>query len=133
MRFLLDTCVVSDFTERQSAVSDRILALSPTDLAVSVITEMELAYGLFLNARIAERIKPIIERFFGAIKVLPFDRGTVEVTANLRARQKRRGRPVGAYDALIAGTALAHGLILVTSNTREFSQIEELRIENWRT
>ena len=132
MRFLLDTCVISDFTEGHPKVYERILALSPTDLAVSVITEMELAYGLFLNARIAERIKPIIDRFFREIRVLSFDRDTVEVTANLRAKQKRRGRPVGAYDALIAGTALAHGLLLVTSNTREFSQIEDLLIDNWR-
>jgi tRNA(fMet)-specific endonuclease VapC len=42
-----------------------------------------------------------------------------------------RGTPIGPYDVLIAGQALARGLILITRNVREFSRIPDLRIENW--
>ncbi|MBI4191124.1 MAG: type II toxin-antitoxin system VapC family toxin, partial [Betaproteobacteria bacterium] len=54
-------------------------------------------------------------------------------TAALRAALQKKGRPIGAYDVLIAGCALARGLVLVTSNEREFRRVGGLRIENWRT
>jgi tRNA(fMet)-specific endonuclease VapC len=74
-----------------------------------------------------------MDAFFGSIRVLPYDRKAAEATARARADLKRPGRPIGAYDVLIAGTALAHELILVTSNVREFKQVEGLRIEDWRS
>lgn len=41
------------------------------------------------------------------------------------------GKPIGSMDLLIAAIALAHGLILVTHNMREFSRVRELRLEDW--
>jgi tRNA(fMet)-specific endonuclease VapC len=71
--------------------------------------------------------------FFGAIRLLPYDRKVAEATARARALLKRRGRPIGAYDILIAGTALANELVLVTSNLREFRNVEGLMVEDWRS
>ena len=51
----------------------------------------------------------------------------------LRARLALIGRPIGPYDALIAGQALARQLILVTHNTGEFGRIEGLTVEDWQT
>ena len=96
------------------------------------LTQMEVAYGLLLNPRLARRLKPVMDAFFEAIRVLPYDRKAAEATANARASLKRRGRPLRAYDVLIAGTALAYELALVTSNVREFKQVEGLRVEDWR-
>lgn len=45
----------------------------------------------------------------------------------------RRRETIGPYDGLIAGQALSRGLILVTRNTREFSRVEALRLEDWET
>jgi tRNA(fMet)-specific endonuclease VapC len=133
MRFLLDTCVVSDFAQGQPQVLARVKAAAPEDLAASAITEMEVAYGLLLNPRLASRLKPVMDAFFGAIRVLPYESAAAEATARARANLKQRGRPIGAYDVLIAGIALAHELILVTSNVREFRRVEGLRIEDWRS
>lgn len=133
MRFLLDTCVVSDFAQGRPEILTRVKAAAPKGLAASALTEMEVVYGLLLNPRLARGLKPVMEAFFGAIRVLPYDRAAAEATAGARANLKRRGRPIGAYDVLIAGTALAHELILVTSNVREFKQLEGLRIEDWRS
>ncbi len=132
MRYLVDTCVVSDFAQGQPETLAHVKAAAPEDLAASALTEMEVAYGLLLNPRLARRLKPVMDAFFGAIRVLPYDRKAAEATANARAGLKRRGQPIGAYDVLIAGTALAHELILVTSNVREFKQVERLRVEDWR-
>jgi tRNA(fMet)-specific endonuclease VapC len=63
--------------------------------------------------------------------VSDFDVPDALAAAGLRAALKRRGRPIGAYDVLIAGTALARGLIVVTSNAREFQRIGGLLVEDW--
>ncbi|MGA7870367.1 MAG: type II toxin-antitoxin system VapC family toxin, partial [Candidatus Binatus sp.] len=126
MRFLLDTCVLSDFAQGQRQTLERIKAAAPEDLAASAITQMEIEYGLLLNSKLARRLGPVMDAFLGTIRVLLYDDGATEATAKARAILKRRGRPMGAYDILIAGTALAHDLILVTSNFREFRQVEGL-------
>jgi tRNA(fMet)-specific endonuclease VapC len=133
MRFLLDTCVVSDFVQGHQRVLDRVRSSSPADLAASTITEMEVHYGLALNPRLARQIGPVLHSFFGALSVLPYDRDSATASASIRADLKRRGQPIGAYDILIAGAAIAHNLVLVTSNVREFKQVQGLALENWRT
>jgi tRNA(fMet)-specific endonuclease VapC len=133
MRFLLDTCVVSDFVQGQQRTLDNIKSAAPQDLAASIITRMEISYGLLLNPFLARRARPITDDLFRALTILPFAEQAAEATAIVRANLKRRGRPIGAYDALIVGTALAHDLTLVTSNVREFQQVAGLRIEDWRS
>ena len=131
-RYLLDTCVLSDFARGDPSTAQRIRDVSPSDIAVSTITEMEIHYGLRLNPRLSRRLLPIFEQFFGAVRLLPFDRAEARATSQLLASLKLRGTPIGAYDALIAGVALTHDLILVTSNVREFERVAELQIEDWR-
>ena len=78
------------------------------------------------------KLAPIIHAVLGAIAVLPYRSEDARATATLRAALQKRARPVGAYDALIAGCALSRGLILVTSNEREFNRVTGLTVENWR-
>jgi tRNA(fMet)-specific endonuclease VapC len=49
----------------------------------------------------------------------------------LRAHLRTIGKPTGKIDALIAAVALAHGAVLVTHNTRDFENIEDLTVEDW--
>ena len=132
MEFLLDTCVLSDFAKGDTQTRTRIYQVSPRDIAVSTITQMEILYGLRLNPRLNSKLGPIMEQFFGAVRIVPFNDVAALATAVLRATLKRRGTPIGAYDVLIAGVALANDLTLVTSNVSEFERIADLRIENWR-
>jgi tRNA(fMet)-specific endonuclease VapC len=133
MRYLLDTCVLSDFARGDVSTLGHIKEVPPDDLAISTITQMEIDYGLRLNPRLARRLQPVMNAFLDAVHILPYDRGAAQATSELRPLLKRAGRPIGAYDALIAGTALAQELILVTSNVREFERVGRLRIENWRS
>ena len=64
--------------------------------------------------------------------MVPFGVDAAYVTGQLRASLARAGTPIGPYDVMIAGTALVHGLILVTANMREFSRVLGLQLENWR-
>jgi len=130
--YLLDTCVLSDFARGDTVTLDRIKTTPPEHVAVSSITAMEIEFGLALDAQRARRLAPVMHALLGAVSILPYGIGDARATATLRASLQKKGRPIGAYDVLIAGCALAHGLVLVTSNEREFSRVSGLRIENWR-
>ena len=93
---------------------------------------MEVDYGLALNVERARKLAPLLDAFFSAILTLPFDAADARAAAAIRAALKNQGQPIGAYDVLIAGTALARGLVVVTSNTGEFKRVSGLQLEDWR-
>ncbi|MBA3903754.1 MAG: VapC toxin family PIN domain ribonuclease [Rhodocyclaceae bacterium] len=132
MIWLLDTCTVSDFVKGQAGVLARLKATPPQSIAISTVTRMEIEYGLQLHPARAEKLAPVLDAFLSSIAVLPFEDADAKAAGAIRAVLQKRGRPIGAYDIMIAGTALARGLTVVTSNVGEFERIESLRVENWR-
>jgi tRNA(fMet)-specific endonuclease VapC len=72
-----------------------------------------------------------VGQFVSAIIELPLDRAGAEAAANIRAALERQGALIGPYDMLIAGQAIACGLILVTGNIREFQRVKGLKLESW--
>jgi tRNA(fMet)-specific endonuclease VapC len=132
MRYLLDTCVISDFIKGEPGTQARLKQTPPTDIAVSVITVMELRYGLLINPQRAQKVEPAISSFLASVTVLSFDNAEAEQAAQIRAVLKSQGQPIGAYDVLIAATALQHNLLMITANQREFDRVPGLQTENWR-
>lgn len=132
MTYLLDTCAVSDFVKGNPKTLDKIKLLSPADIAISSVTEMEIKFGLALNQKSAQKIQSMLMDFLSVVSIIPFGSKEADIAGKIRAELQRKGKPVGAYDLLIAGTAIAHDLKLVTSNLREFNQIRQLAVENWR-
>ena len=132
MKYLLDTCVLSDFARGEAQTLDRLKSIAPSLIAVSTITVMEVEFGLALDAVRARKLAPVMRALLGATAVLPYEAQDALASASLRARLQKKGRPIGAYDVLIAGCALARGLVLVTSNEKEFGRVSGLAVENWR-
>ena len=132
MIYLLDTCVVSDFVKGYPQVLARFRAMPPTDLSLSSITRMEVEYGLQLNPQRRTKIGPVMEAFLSTVTTIPFNDAEAKAAGAIRAALRKQGMPIGAYDVLIAATALVHGLILVTSNTGEFLRVSGLTVEDWR-
>ncbi len=132
MKFLLDTCAVSDFIKGEINTLQKIKSLSPIDIAISSITIMELNYGLALNPAKAKILVPIIENFLKVVSLLGFNKEEATISGNIRADLKKQGLLIGYYDILLAATALHHQLIFVTSNTNEFKRIPNLVLEDWR-
>ncbi|TAE55820.1 MAG: type II toxin-antitoxin system VapC family toxin [Nostocales cyanobacterium] len=132
MGYLLDTCVVSDFVKGEENTLKKIKFILPSDIFVSSLTVMEIKYGLAINPGKAVKIKSILETFLSSVTVLNFGLQEAEIVAEIRSLLKISGSPIGAYDVLIAATALSHNLIMVTANVREFQRVPNLKIENWR-
>ncbi|MDY6781754.1 MAG: PIN domain-containing protein [Cyanobacteriota bacterium] len=85
-----------------------------------------------LNPQRAAKIEPVIDSLLASVSLLPFGTAEAEQAARIRSLLKTTGQPIGAYDVLIAATALQHNLIMVTANVREFARIPDLQVENWR-
>lgn len=132
MRYLLDTCTISDFVKGEINTLKRFKEVSTEALAISSITLMEINYGLLINPQKAKKIQPIIEEILIKVTILDFTSKDAEIASFIRSELKSKGKPIGFYDVLIAATAVNYQLILVTSNVREFNRIPNLRIENWR-
>jgi tRNA(fMet)-specific endonuclease VapC len=132
MQYLLDTCVISDFIKGELGTQGRLKQTPPTSVAVSIITVMELRYGLLINPQRAQKIESTIASFLTSVTILPFSNLEAERAAHIRAILKSQGQPIGAYDVLIAATALQHNLLMVTANQREFDRVPGLQTENWR-
>ncbi|WP_016952719.1 type II toxin-antitoxin system VapC family toxin [Anabaena sp. PCC 7108] len=133
MGYLLDTCVVSDFVKGEESTLKKLKSISPADIFISSLTVMELKYGLAINPQRAVKIQPLIETFLDSITILTFGSKEAEQSAEIRSFLKISGSPIGAYDVLIAATAITHNHIVVTSNVREFQRVPNLQIENWRS
>lgn len=132
MRYLLDTYVISDFIKNEPGTQTRLKQTPPTAIGISIITVMELYYGLVLNLQRAQKVESTIAQFLAAITIIPFTQPEAQQAAQIRARLKIQGQPIGPYDILIAATALEHQLIMVTANQREFDRVSGLQTENWR-
>lgn len=132
MKYLLDTCTVSDFVKGQPGVLARIKAMPPNLIAISSITRFEVEFGLALNAERARKLAPVLHAFLGAIATLTFDEADAQAAAGIRAVLQKKGKPIGAYDVLIAGCGLARGLVVVTANAGEFQRVGGLQVEDWR-
>jgi tRNA(fMet)-specific endonuclease VapC len=64
--------------------------------------------------------------------VLEFDKEDARQAGQVRALLAAQGTPIGPYDVLIAGQAVARDMILVTRNTQEFERVRGLRFEDWQ-
>ena len=127
MNYLLDTCVLSEFTRRQP--EERVvrwLAQAEEDtLYLSVLSLGEIQHGIerlddsprkeVLRTWLVDELIPRFDR-----RILPLDVPTMIGWGELVARLERQGRKMPAVDSLIAATALAHHLTLITRNTTDF-------------
>jgi tRNA(fMet)-specific endonuclease VapC len=132
MKYLLDTCCVSDFVKGDIKTHAKIKLSMPSDLALSSVTLLEIEYGLLLNTQRAKKIRKPLKDFTTYIPILSFDEETAIYAAKIRSHLKKHGTPIDSYDVLIAATAQQHQLTLVTSNEKEFKRVPEIALENWR-
>jgi tRNA(fMet)-specific endonuclease VapC len=131
VRYVLDTniCIYA-LKNRPPAVLERLRAEGPAEVALSVVTVLELRQGAERSQQ-PDAAHERLDHFLAPMQILPFEEEDALVGARLRADLARRGCPIGDLDSLIASQAIAHDLILVTNNLREFERVRALRTENW--
>ena len=134
MDYLLDTSAcIALINDHPATVRARVqkAANAGAHVLVSSIATFELWYGVAKSAKQDFNRKRLETFLAGPILVLPFEDADSRVAGAVRANLEASGKPIGAYDLLMAGQALRHHLTLVTANVREFSRVKGLAWQDW--
>lgn len=129
---LLDSDTSIRLMKYQPSFVQRLAELRASEVFISSITYHELYYGA-LHSGNPERHFKLLKTLTDTITILPFTLSSSKHSAEVRESLAALGTAIGPLDTLIAGHALEHELTLVTGNTRAFSRIEGLPLENWDT
>ncbi len=126
MRFLLDANVISEV--RKKTPSPKVLTWLDQNEAACATSELvigELMKGAW-NLPNENRRKATlawanaIAESFSEGRLLSLDRNTIEIWAKVSGENLRRGRRLSVMDSLLAATALAHELTVITRNGMDF-------------
>ncbi|MBC7635159.1 MAG: type II toxin-antitoxin system VapC family toxin [Acetobacteraceae bacterium] len=128
MKFLLDTNAMIAVLKSSPNFLSRMRQYQPTDFGMPVTVVHELYFGAYRSTQVARNLVRIEEIQF---EVLDFDAEDARQAGEIRAALAAADTPIGPYDAMIAGQAVARGLTLVTHNTREFRRVLGLVVEDW--
>ncbi len=104
----------------------------PLEIMLCSVVKAELTYGAYHSSRAAENLR-LLNRFFEPYVSIPFDDACTNAYGQIRADLAHRGTPIGPNDLLIAATAVANNLTLITANSREFGRVAGLKLDNWET
>ncbi len=130
MTYLLDTDIYIYLAGGNEKIRDKILEVGDENIFLSSISVAELYFGVFYSARQSENLKKI-QKNLEKLQILNFTRHTAKIFGQLKAQLKKRGRTIADLDLAIASIALQHQHVLVTHNTRHFSTMPELVLEDW--
>jgi predicted nucleic acid-binding protein len=135
---VLDTNVLSETLRPKPADSvKRWMEAQPAaTLFTTTICEAEILYGLALlptgrrRAGLERAVAAIFEEELSG-RILPFDSRAARAFAEIAARRRRSGRPIGEFDAQIAAIASAHGAAVATRNAEDFADCRVKVISPW--
>lgn len=122
---ILDSCFPIDLMAGDEAAMAKLDALvndgRRLTLPAVTVTEVQRGLGESGLARFDEVVADV--------DVVPYDRAAAERAANVLRSLDERGQPIGAVDAMVAGTALQQDGVVVTRNVSEFRRVDGLRVE----
>jgi tRNA(fMet)-specific endonuclease VapC len=134
MNYLLDTnSCIALMSPTANSVQKRFTrtARKGGKFFVPSVVAFELWCGVCKSVRQQENTKRCDTFFAGPLEMLPFEPADAKFAGELRAQLESAGKPIGAYDLLIAGQALRHKMTLLTANVSEFSRVKGLVWEDW--
>ncbi len=131
-RYLLDTNIISQLVKEPSGiVAQKIAAVGEARICTSLVVACELRFGAAKKG--SPKLTVQLESILSALKILPLEEPVDQHYADIRLHLHQSGLPIGHNDLLIAAHARTLGLIMVTNNTREFSRVPGLQVEDWLT
>ena len=130
--YLLDTNVcIHLLNNRHTQIEQHFRQHSPSEIALCSIVKAELLFGARHSQQVESNLQ-LLTHFFAPLNSLSFDDRCAEEYGLIRADLSNQGKIIGPNDLLIAAIARAHDAVLITHNTKEFSRITGLRLEDWQ-
>ena len=130
LKYMLDTNIAIYVIKRRP--SELLITFNryAGHMCISTITLGELMHGVEKSSN-PERNLRNVEDFVSRLDVLGYDDAAASHYGEIRANLERKGTLIGVNDLHIAGHARSQGLVLVSTNTREFERVEGLRLMDW--
>lgn len=128
-RYLVDTDWAINYPNGHRPTAERLQALQPDGLAMSVISLAELYEGVFYSTKPTENER-VLEDFLSVVEVIGVDDAIARRFGRERGRLRAAGQMIGDADLFIGATAFVHGLTILTNNRRHFERLEGLTIES---
>lgn len=132
--WLLDTNTISEAMRPKPAIAVmENLARYDGELAIPAPVWHELRHGWLRmpDGQRKDAVGRFVQDVVGTLPILPYDGAAARIHAELRQLRERAGFTLPFVDGQIASVAMAHGLTLVTRNTRDFAGLAGLRLTNW--
>ena len=104
--------------------------LHEEDIRIPIIVVAELMHGAY-KSKVTEKTLAETRDFLSDLEIVPFDYDAAVAYGKIKASLEREGKVIGPNDMLIAAIALSRNATLVTNNTREFSRIDGLKLDDW--
>lgn len=133
MNYLLDSnaCIVF-LNKRSDKLKQRLESCQPLQIVLCSVVKAELLYGAMKSQNPQASVSKV-ENFCAHFQSLPFDDQAASHYGKIRSELSAIGKPIGANDFMIAAIALANEVTLITHNTREFSRVKGLLLEDWES
>ncbi len=129
-RFLLDSNVCIACLRRKPWALQALRVIPLTSVAVSAVSVGELVLGSHLADNPSRELAKV-EAFLQPIQVLTFGREEAFQWARIEALLRKQGNRIEAEDAMIAATALALGMTLISGDTKHLGRVKGLKVLNW--
>lgn len=130
LKYMLDTNICIYVIKRRPLELLDVFNQHAGTMCISSITLAELCHGVEKSSQPAQNRRNV-EDFVSRLDVLSYSDKAAGHYGDIRAALERQGQIIGVNDLHIAAHARAEGLVLVTTNAREFDRVAGLRVENW--
>ena len=130
LKYMLDTNICIALIKGRGQVLQERFNQQAGSLCISVVTLFELQTGVEKSQQKA-RNQHVLDLLLQNVAVIELGEGAAYHSSQIRADLEREGKPIGPCDTFIAGHARSLGLSVVTNNTKEFSRVPGLLVEDW--
>lgn len=130
MNYLIDTNILIYHLKNVGNVSNNFIKNKNSSMFISVITFGEMLFGAKKSQQSKKNIQVVsdIKSYFPIINITS---EIMETFSDIKAYLNKIGKPTDDMDLLIAATAISHNLVLVTHNTKHFSNIPTIELVDW--
>jgi len=132
LMYMLDTnAIIMAVRHPEWPIYPKIKEHLGKDLCISAVTYGELEYGIRKSAN-PEKNRLAITKILLGIRILDFDSRAAVHFGDIFAELESKRMRIGDRDTMIAAHARSLGYTVVTNNTREFSRVKGLNVEDWK-